>query len=230
MSYLTHRADFLDFYEMSNNKKEFIKNLELYVDNIKVVVNNETDLIPYYPFLISSSSTTPSKIVVNLTKCSYIDTLELDIISLMIYFCVKQARKHKNDKYKILVDKDFVSQLHSYPESILILDIILENKLTNKIPLFNKDNAKFYRYCSNWLIPEYFSSIRTYTANNLRIKWLELAKDNNYIVSLYNADKNEFIRYNEDGIYSKIINDAVLKIYFYVNFLKKKNSLKTFSI
>lgn len=220
MSMLTGKSDFMDHVEMSSkNKKEFIKNLDLYVDNIKVIINDEFDLIQYYPFLISSACCNNSKQIINLSHRPYIDIQESETIALIINWCAKYARKYKNDKSKILVDENFRWFLNNHPETILILDIFLQNKLTNKVHLFNGDFYKFERFCTNWLVPEYFYNIRLCSANSHRIDWLNLAKDNGYSVSIYNDSKKEFIEYNKDGRYSKILSDVSLKMYLFVKHL-----------
>ena len=226
MSSLTGKFDFKDHIDMCSNKKDFIKNLNLYLDNIKVTINDESDLIPYYPFLISSSSISSSKEIINLSHRPFIDIQESETIALIIGSCAKYSKKYKSDKSKILSDENFMWTIEHNPEAILILDIFLRNNLTNKVSLFRNDFYKFKRYCTNWLVPEYFSNIRTFRANNYRIDWLNLAKDNGYNVTIYDDNKKEFIRYNKDGKYSKILTDVSLKIYFFIEYLNKENIIK----
>jgi hypothetical protein len=226
MSSLTGKCDFKDHIDMCSNKKDFIKNLNLYLDNIKVTINDESDLIPYYPFLISSSSRSSSKEIINLSHRPFIDMQESDTIALIIRVCARFSRKYKGDKSKIFGDEDFIWTLNHYPEATLILDIFLRNNLTNKVHLFKDDFHKFERYCTNWLVPEYFSDIRLFRANNSRLEWLNLDKDNGYNVTIYDDNKKEFIEYNKDGKYSKILADVYLKMYFFINYLRKENIIK----
>jgi hypothetical protein len=106
MSVLTGKCDFYDSVEMIGDIEDFLGDkADIYVRDIRIPNVTEKDLVPYYPFIISSSYGSKEYNVVHLTRYSYIDYEEYDRLTMALNDFKRYYRKCKRTKHDFKVDE-----------------------------------------------------------------------------------------------------------------------------
>lgn len=91
----TGKSDFWDWCNMHYSPDFIIKNATVFLNNAKVSLTKEEDLIPYFTHLISAACCSGDQMI-NLSKESYLDTQEKEHLSHIIYKAIKLFRKKKS--------------------------------------------------------------------------------------------------------------------------------------
>lgn len=153
MSKYTGKSDFGDIVEMHYNSKDIL-NGTIYINNSKIdFENNEANLILYYPYLISSMSSTKNKdkshtVVIYLTNESYIDTREKEIL-FEYYLTLKDfwqnKIKYNNDIYNNKIFKKYSSFLDTEKMQEIIFKLSTKMQNLKDIMLSTK-LKKVYNY------------------------------------------------------------------------------------
>lgn len=203
----TGKSDFWDWCNMHYSPSFIIKNATVFLNNAKVSLTKEEDLIPYFTHLISAACCSGDQMI-NLSKESYLDTQEKEHLSHIIYKAIKLLRKKKSiGEIKMeLVDDG------SYPEEVLIDSIIKRIETFPEITKFHLDKNYIHalNFIEEYIIPHYFYNIHTERFTKARLEFLSYATLNGYKVEI-----------NQDGEYHPIIWNMKLMVDDYNKMMKE---------
>lgn len=135
MSKYTGKSDFGDIVEMHYTPKDVL-NSRVYINNSKIdFENNETNLILYYPYLVSSMASSKNNdgthsLVVFLTNENYIDTREKETL-FNYYLTLKDFWQNKN-KYHNLYDDKIFKKYNAFLDVEKMQEIVFKLSTTMK--------------------------------------------------------------------------------------------------
>lgn len=180
MSIYTGKYDFYDFTHMNSSPESLIQtnNLTLYVDKERVHIESEKDLFLYATYIIRTSVTSDKENKIVLCPCSYIDSEEHDHVAWYIKVALKFMRKHKKD----CTEENLYQYLRKWFEfedsktlETVAYCAISEKKLLSSLPVKLVEDDISFMY--NYLLPKYFSRVRTLTATRKRERFLKDAEE-----------------------------------------------------
>lgn len=175
MSKYTGKSDFGDIVEMHYTPKDVL-NGRVYINNSKIdFENNETNLILYYPYLVSSMSSSKNEdssysLVVFLTNENYIDIREKEAL-FDYYLTLKdfwQNKEKYNDLYSDAIFKKYTPFLHKDTMQEIVLKLSTDMKNLRDIMMSTKlkknYNYEFEKYLSDKIMQnfhlEYYNNER----------------------------------------------------------------------
>ena len=209
MSRHTGKSDFEDWCEMHNNPTDILKKGKVYINNARIHLETEKDLIPYYTHLIASMYSSPDSQIINLSKDSFIDSEEREFISWRVRDVIAIARKakkekahldleyfkaHHNDPYDSTPDfiwNEIIDRIYNYPEVIKM-----------HLP---RDYRESNNFLINWIVPEYFYGIHDPMHNRYREEFIKFAGENGFSI-VENMEENYKEYKRTDGEIHPMIN------------------------
>lgn len=214
-SNFTGKSDFFDWCNMHNTPKDVLKKANVFLNGAKLSLNKPEDLIPYYNHAIASMALSggKEKQLINLGKESYLDSIEKDHISYIIYDCIMWARKARKAKKDfnlnfIKSQKNYDVCYSSIKDCILNAVIDQINEYPNLIKFHvNRINIDIIK---EYLLPHYFWFIHDNFTTRRREEFVKYAGENGYHIFHWDFENNKMVEKN--GEYSPIIWETCLKI------------------
>lgn len=108
MSQFSGKCDFYDhLLIMGYSDRDIQDKLEVYIGNRRLKFRTMTDLIPYYPYLIYTSvyNNTLGKCVVTLSKESFVDSEEREILEYYLKYLLRIYKRCKRKKETFNIDE-----------------------------------------------------------------------------------------------------------------------------
>lgn len=202
------KSDFMDWCEMLNTPSEIVKNTKLYVNNNRILINDELDLIPYYPYLISSMCCSKTEgNVVNLCSQSYIHMRNAEMIKSDLDSIIRLYKKAKRNK--IPFNYDYVMSQNMY--------FICDNETVKIIIETITDNlAKLYNPLSeDVIVDNFFHNVWTKWSIGRIRDFIELAVNRGYsldYLKIMDAEKINSTEMNFNGRTNPILTRLVWSI------------------
>ena len=213
MSRFTGKCDFFDDCEMIRTPEEIVERSDIYLGDAKVEIKTPKDLIPYYTHIVASACYNKDEgNTINLSKESFIDSEEKELLVWRIMDAIKFARKAKkekkpfdlnyfkaerNDKFDTTPDflwKKIISIVNGQPEIIKMH--------------ISKDYCVASRYITDWVIPNYFYDVHDPNHNRSREEFVKYCEEEGFSVI---KDRGDYLERTE-GIYHPVITRMCMKI------------------
>ena len=117
MSEFSGKCDFKDTIDIWGADAICSSNIYLYEQLIPLRIDTEKDLIPYYPYIvISAAMSKTGKNEIHLSKESYVDSYEKDLLTNILKNHLKKHRKCKRDH--VIFNPEPLLYLHEDEEII----------------------------------------------------------------------------------------------------------------
>lgn len=186
MSKFSGKCDFGDSVLMFSSPEEMIKK-EIYINDHLLKFENVDDLIPYYPYLVSSSSSN----VYHLCSKSFVDEEETEFIGYIIRDAIKLYKRAKLKKI------DFTLEFCLKSGFSLSSDILIWWKVVEALkehPVIATYPIKEFGVIE-WIRDKYFADIHTTRATWYREQLLDYAAETSF---------GEFYKLRGDNYYNAI--------------------------
>lgn len=225
MSKWTGKCDFYDDCEMIHNRKEIIKDSQIYLDDARVMIKEEKDLIPYYTHLVAMASyNKESGNIIHLSSNSFIDREEREHLAWKIRDVITAFRKAKKEKVEVTLDYLKKQKFWWGGHDDFIYKALID-KIKNNTDIMKFHLTKDWRECeyfiTQWIIPNYFDDIHDSMHNRYREEFVKFAKENGY--KTFSFERNEF---EDVGIYHPIIWKMCNDIHEYYSMYEKYAEVK----
>lgn len=235
MGSITGKSDFSDIVLMHYSPKEVL-NGSVRIHRSKIELNSERDLIPYYPYLISTlaSEKTDSgvKLSIDLMSESYTDIKEREFLSSFIYdviWLLKSKKIKVEDLTPVILKEAFSGSLFSketLEKAINIFkrdDVLPSLKMLLTILKKTRGYNDFVRGILTTFIKSYMYGIHTIQGDRERFELLKFASNNGWgdvyksfetvdSLKTFYKDKQNFLEVLSCSESSPILNDVLLKL------------------
>lgn len=166
---------------MIHNRKEIIKDSQIYLDDARVMIKEEKDLIPYYTHLVAMASyNKESGNIIHLSSNSFIDREEREHLAWKIRDVITAFRKAKKEKVEVTLDYLKKQKFWWGGHDDFIYKALID-KIKNNTDIMKFHLAKDWRECeyfiTQWIIPNYFDNIHDSMHNRYREEFVKFAKE-----------------------------------------------------
>lgn len=198
---------------MIRTPEEIVERSDIYLGDAKVEIKTTKDLVPYYTHIVASACYNKDEgNTINLSKESFIDSEEKELLVWRIMDAIKFARKAKkekkffdlnylkserNDKFDTTPDflwKKIISIVNGQP------DLIKEH--------ISRDYRVASMYIAGWIIPNYFYDVHDPSHNRMREEFVKYCEEKGFSIIKDHGGKLE----RTEGTYHPVITRMCMKI------------------
>lgn len=107
-----------DVYDcLSDRTDDYLQASTIYIGDTKLDIKCQRDLLPYYPFLVSCACTSQGKSTIYMTRMSYVDSHEREMLTFYMETAKRYYRRCKRKKVSFDVE-EVIPQMTFCPQNV----------------------------------------------------------------------------------------------------------------